>query len=38
MLFWRRLGLGVVVILVCVAFALKALWLVDVTSLWSDEL
>ncbi|KZR61555.1 hypothetical protein [Prochlorococcus sp. MIT 1306] len=38
MLFWRRFGLGVVVILVCVAFALKALLLVDVTSLWSDEL
>ncbi len=38
MLFWRRFGLGVVVILVCVAFAVKALLLVDVTSLWSDEL
>ena len=38
MLSWRRFGLGLVVIVVCVAFALKALLLVDATSLWSDEL
>ena len=37
-LFWRRFGVGSVVILVCAAFALKALLLVDATSLWSDEL
>lgn len=38
MLSWRRFGLGLVLIVVCVAFALKALLLVDATSLWSDEL
>ena len=31
---WALLGVGVV----CLAFALKALLLIDATSLWSDEL
>ena len=34
----RSASIVLVVALVCAGFALKALWLIDATALWSDEL